>query len=58
MIFENTNRCALINKFYDIRNDNKSEKLDEDCDEDVYIQFETETLGSPITYKPWWITFY
>ena len=52
--FENTNRCALINKFYDIRNDNKSEKLDEDCDEDVYIQFETETLGSPITYIPWW----
>ena len=43
----------LINSII-LEMNNKSEKLDEDCDEDVYIQFETETLGSPITYKPWW----
>ena len=49
----NQNRYALINEFYKIR-----KVKDEPCNEDdfnssSYIEFETETLGMPLTTKPW-----
>ena len=50
----NDNRNELINDFYDLRKD-KDDRLEEDIyDDTVCIQYETETLGAPITYKPWW----
>lgn len=51
---ENDNRCKLINKFYDIRKDKKTERLNEVFNKQTYIDFENETLGVPITFKPWW----
>lgn len=50
----NDNRNELINDFYDLRKD-KDDRLEEDMyDDTVCIKYETETLGAPITYKPWW----
>lgn len=48
-----TNRFKLINEFYTIRKD-KDELLDESLwSEQNCIEFETNTLGAPITCKPW-----
>lgn len=50
----NDNRNELINDFYDLRKD-KDDRLEENIyDDTVCIKYETETLGAPITYKPWW----
>ena len=49
----NQNRYALINEFYRIRKV-KDEPYDEDAfNPSSYIEFETETLGAPLTVKPW-----
>ena len=49
----NQNRYALINEFYKIRKV-KDESYDEDAfNVSSYIEFETETLGAPLTAKPW-----
>ena len=49
----NQNRYALINEFYKIRKV-KDEPYDEDAfNVSSYIEFETETLGTPLTTKPW-----
>ena len=54
--FENKNRYALLNKFYDLRKD-KDERYNEDeYNKNICIEFEKETIGSPITYKPYWDT--
>lgn len=48
------NRYALMNQFHTIRKD-KDELYEVDSyDEQVCIEMETKTLGTPITYKPWW----
>jgi DNA polymerase-3 subunit alpha len=49
----NQNRYALINEFFKIRKI-KDEPYNEDefCVA-TYIEFETETLGTPLTAKPW-----
>ena len=50
----NENRIDLLNQFYTTRKD-KDELLDMDLwNEDMCIEFETDTLGTPITYKPWY----
>ena len=49
----NQNRYALINEFYRIRKV-KDEQYDESkFNTSSYIEFETETLGMPLTAKPW-----
>ena len=52
----NTNRFALINEFNRIRK-NKDEELDENSftTNDI-MTFEEETLGLPLTIKPWFST--
>lgn len=51
----NTNRNALLNEFYTLRKD-KIEELptEEDYTQKVCMEYETKTLGLPITFKPWW----
>ena len=49
----NQNRYALINEFYRIRKV-KDEPYDENqFNTSSYIEFESETLGMPLTTKPW-----
>ena len=49
----NQNRYALINEFYRIRKV-KDEPYDENqFNASSYIEFESETLGMPLTTKPW-----
>ena len=55
--FENGNRLALLNELHEIRKDKGIEPyVTEAFGEDLVIEMETETLGAPITYKPWWDT--
>ena len=50
----NSNRMELINEFYDLRKD-KDERLDNELyDESICMEYEIATLGTAITYKPWW----
>lgn len=50
----NENRMELINEFYDFRKD-KDERLDSNTyDANVCMKYEKDTLGAPITFKPWW----
>lgn len=52
----NENRLSLINEYFTLRKD-KDELFDDSVWDDQYcITFETETLGAPITFKPWWST--
>ena len=49
----NQNRYALINEFYRIRKV-KDEPYDESLfNTSSYMEFESETLGTPLTAKPW-----
>ena len=49
----NQNRYALINEFYRIRKV-KDDPYDETLfNSSSYMEFETETLGMPLTVKPW-----
>ena len=52
-ISKGLNRYELINKFYEIRKD-KDELLNpEEYNNMACMELETSTLGTPITYKPW-----
>ena len=52
--FEEPNRHIMLNSFYAARKD-KDERMDEkEWDRDACIIFEQATLGSAITFKPWW----
>ena len=57
--FEDPNRYAMLNKFYDLRKD-KSDKVPrynpEQYGDQAMIAFEKEILGVPITKLPWWDT--
>ena len=49
----NQNRYALINEFYRIRKV-KDDPYDESLfNTSAYMEFESETLGTPLTVKPW-----
>ena len=48
------NRYALMNQFHTIRKDKDELYKVDSYDEQVCIEMETKTLGTPITYKPWW----
>lgn len=49
----NENRLDLLNQFYTTRKD-KDELIDANLwNEDMCIEFEKDTLGAPITFKPW-----
>lgn len=50
----NDNRYELINQFHDIRKDKDERVCAEDYDNFACMELETETLGTPITFKPWW----
>lgn len=55
--FEDTNRFELLNELHELRKDKGIEPYALDAfDEDAVIEMEEETLGAPITYKPWWDT--
>lgn len=50
----NDNRIDLLNQFYTTRKD-KDELVDMELwNEEICMQFETDTLGTAITYKPWY----
>ena len=49
----NQNRYALINEFYKIRKVKDEPYNEDDFNSSSYIEFETETLGMPLTTKPW-----
>ena len=52
--FENTNRYALLNELYKLRN-KKEELLDESLyNKEKCMEFETELLGMSLTYIPAW----
>ena len=48
------NRCRIINQFYKIRKDKDEPLNEEEYGKEMCIEFEKETLGVPVTYKPWW----
>ena len=51
---ECNNRHEMINYFHGLRNI-KEEPLDPDLfDEQAHIDMETEIIGAPVTYQPWW----
>jgi DNA polymerase-3 subunit alpha len=52
----NKNRNALINEFYRIRKVKDDALLEEDYNESLMMQYESSTLGTPLTVKPWWTT--
>lgn len=49
----NQNRYALINEFYRIRKVKDEPYNEDDFNSSSYIEFESETLGIPLTTKPW-----
>lgn len=49
----NQNRYALINEFYRIRKVKDEPYNEDEFGPASYIEFETETLGTPLTTKPW-----
>lgn len=52
--FEDKNRYALINRFYDLRKD-KDERYDENnYNKSACMSLEKEVLGTSITYSNWW----
>ena len=52
----NKNRNALINDFFRIRKVKDDALLEEDYNDKLMMQYESETLGMPLTIKPWWST--
>lgn len=50
----NTNRYQVINEIYDARKDDDDRYAVDDWSPEACMAFETETLGTPITYIPWW----
>ena len=49
----NRNRYALINEFYRIRKVKDEPLLEDEFNEQIIMQFEEETIGAPLTVKPW-----
>ena len=49
----NQNRYALINEFYRIRKVKDEQYNESQFNTSSYMEFETETLGMPLTVKPW-----
>lgn len=47
------NRLELMNEFYDLRKDKDDRYNEEEYDKLVCMELETETLGTPISFKPW-----
>ena len=55
--FGEENRCAVLQDIRTLRKDKDEYPYQiNDWNEATCIQFETETLSAPITYKPWWNT--
>lgn len=54
--FYKENRYELLNDFYDIRSDKDDRFNEVEYDKNACMSFETETLGTCITYVPWWDT--
>lgn len=52
--FYNTNRYELLNEMMEIRKDKDERFVPMMYNENVCMQFEKETLGTCITYTPWW----
>ena len=52
----NKNRNALINEFFRIRKVKDDALLEEEYNDKLMMQYESETLGMPLTIKPWWST--
>ncbi len=48
------NRYKLLNDFYDIRKDKDERYSIDEYTEDACIEFEKDTLETPITYLPYW----
>ena len=49
----NRNRYSLINEFYRIRKVKDEPLLEDEFNEQIIMQFEEETIGAPLTVKPW-----
>lgn len=52
----NTNRHELINEFMTIRKDKEEQLVPLAYDRAMCMKFETEYLGTSLTYEPWWQT--
>ena len=52
----NKNRNALINEFYEIRKVKDEPLLEEDYNDKLSMEYESETLGTSLTVKPWFST--
>ena len=52
----NKNRNALINEFYAIRKIKDDTLLEEDYNDSLIMEYESETLGTSLTIKPWFST--
>lgn len=50
----NPNRHDVLNRVYEIRKDDDERLAVDEWGAEACIAFETETLGTPITYVPWW----
>ena len=52
---EDKNRYRIINKIMELRKEKGFQPYNiEEYNNDICIEFETQTLSAPITYKPWW----
>lgn len=55
--FQDENRNKVLNIFQDVRQAKKEERFDEEAyNEALCIEYEKNTLGSAITYRPYWDT--
>lgn len=52
----NKNRNALINEFYAIRKVKDDILVEEDYNDKLSMEYESETLGTSLTVKPWFST--
>ena len=52
----NKNRNALINEFYAIRKVKDDILVEEDYNDKLSMEYESETLGTSLTVKPWFTT--
>ena len=52
----NKNRNALINEFYAIRKVKDDILVEEDYNDKLSMEYESETLGTSLTHKPWFST--
>lgn len=52
-LYKDENRYELLNKFHDMRKDKDDRYEEIEYDKLVCMEMEKDTLGCPITYKPW-----